>query len=332
MLHKAYRLTTSRKSSIISIENHEVLIMDVILLKIETEKLIALCRKAIIDGHNIVVTGHDMPDCDSIISAVMLRELLARFGVKTVVKFGTRPDGVTERLAGELGLLDEISFDSFEEADKLLLVDHHVTFYKNDVIACVDHHTTPPEPNFALNLVQKASSCGRIIFDMAISCGVDDDWFEKMAIFSVYLDTQSCLAPKFEKSDLPWLADGIARLGLDEKDLIKKGFCLNSLEEKAEILAMYAYKRYEFNGKVGVSTCIQIDTAEDGWESRIDEIIGFLKLKRVVEGTKLWVLVVNKPEIVRSDLYFIREGGIEAVKLDRLASRSRDVVPHMKNL
>ncbi len=301
-------------------------------LKNQALKLCALCAIETADGANIVITGHDMPDCDSIISAVMLREMLSRLGVKATVKFSTLPDGVTERLVGELGLLDDISFGGFDVNDKLILVDHHVTFYKNGVVACVDHHTTPPEPDFALNLVQKASSCGRIVFDMASAVGVSDGWFEKMAIYSVYLDTQSCLAPKFEKSDIPWLKEGIVRLGLDEKDLIKKGFCLNSLEEESEILAMYAYKRYEFDGKKGASTCIQIDPAEDGWKRKIGEIVGFLEKKRAIDGAKLWVLVINKPENVRSDLYFIREEGVEIVKLDRLASRSRDVVPHMKNL
>ncbi len=291
-----------------------------------------LCLEAIREGASVVITGHDMPDSDSIISAVMLRELLSRLGVTAKIKFGTRPDGVTERLMKELGIFDGICFEGFDPEDKLLLVDHHVTFYNNEVIACVDHHTTPPEPNFALNLVQKASSCGRIIFDMATACGVCDEWLERLAIYSVYLDTQSTLAPKFVESDRDWLADGIERLGLDEKDLIKKGFCLNSIKEKAEILAMYAYKKYEFDGNIGASTCIQIDPYEDGWESRIDEIIEFLKQKRVDDGAKLWVLVVNKPEIVQSDLYFIRDGGVETVKLDRLASRSRDVVPHMKNI
>lgn len=301
-------------------------------LKDMTEKLVDLCKKAISDGFSVVITGHDMPDCDSIISAVMLRELLSRLGVETAVKFGTRPDGVTERLTSELGALNGVSFGGFEACDKLILVDHHVTFYKNDVIACVDHHMTPPEPNFALNLVQKASSCGRIIFDMATSCGASDAWIEKMAIYSVYLDTQSCLAPKFEKSDIPWLKEGIARLSLDEKDLVKKGFCLNSLDEKAEILAMYAYKRYEFGGKVGASTCIQIDHTEVGWNEKIGEIVEFLKQKMADDGSLLWVLVVNMPENVRSDLYFIRMDGVEVVNLDRLASRSRDVVPHMSRI
>lgn len=289
-----------------------------------------LCLEAIREGDPVVITGHDMPDSDSIISAVMLRELLARLGVRAIVKFGTRSDGVTERLMKELGVFDGICFEGFDPEDKLVLVDHHVTFYNNnEVVACIDHHTTPPEPSFALNFVQKASSCGRIIFDLAVACEVDDDWMEKMAIYSVYLDTQSCLAPKFEKSDLPWLKDGIARLSLDEKDLIKKGFCLNSLEEEAEILAMYAYKRYEFNGKVGASTCIQIDPAEIGWECKIDEIIECIRLRMAENSARLWVLVVNMPEVVRSDLYFVREDGLEVVKLDRLASRSRDVVPYM---
>ena len=301
-------------------------------LKNEAVKLAEMCRAAVENGTRIAVSGHDMPDSDSIISAVMLRELLSRLGVTAEVKFGTHPDGVTERLMRELGIFDGISFDGFSPDEHLVLVDHHVTFYTNRVLACIDHHTTPPEPSFALNLVQKASSCGKIIFDMAISLGVSDDWFEKMAIYSVYLDTQSCLAPKFEKSDAPWLADGIARLDLDERDLAKKGFCLNSLDESSEVLAMYAYKRYEFNGRVGASTCIQIDPTEIGWEEKIEEIIAFLQEKRRNDGAKLWVLVVNKPESVRSDLYFINDVRVETVPLDRLASRSRDVVPHMKNI
>ena len=104
------------------------------------------------------------------------------------------------------------------------------------------------------------------------------------------------------------------------------------LFRSANVLAMYAYKRYEFGGKVGASTCIQIDPAEAGWDDKIGEIVDFLKQKMADDGNLLWVLVVNMPEIVCSDLYFIREEGVEIVELDRLASRSRDVVPHMSKL
>ena len=296
-------------------------------LKKETLKLVSLCEKAISDGFKIAVTGHDMPDCDSVISAVMLRELLLRFEVESTVKFGTRPDRLTERDTKRLGIFDEIDFGGFSDDDALVLVDHHQSFYGNKVLACVDHHLTPPEPNFDFNLVLKASSCGRMVYDMALSCGVSDDAMEKLAIYSVYLDTQSTLAPKFVKSDLPWLKEGIERLFLDECELIKAGFCLNSTDEEESGLAMYGYKKYELGGRFGASTYIQIDPSEDVWQSKIDRIIPILKAKMESDGAAVWAFLVNMPEITRTDIYFIRRDGVEIVKLDRLASRSRDVVP-----
>ena len=297
------------------------------VLRSKVTEFLELCLPIASDLKRIVITGHDMPDCDSIISSVMLSELMRRLGVESVVKFGTEPDGVTRRLMNELGVLDGISFDGFALDDRLLLVDHHVTFYNNEVIGCVDHHTTPPEPSFSFNLIEKASSCGRIVYDMAVSCGVADDWMEKMAIYSVYFDTQSTRAPKFEKDDLPWLKDGIARLGLDEAELTKKGFCLNSLDETCDTLATYAYKRYDFNGRISASSCIQIDVNESGWEKVIEQIIDFLKKRMEQTDEIMWALVANKPEIMRSDIYFLREGEVKCVNLDRLASRSKDVIP-----
>ena len=295
-------------------------------------ELVELCKAEIGAGGRIVVTGHDMPDNDSIISAVMLRYLLCKAGICAVVKFGTRPDNVTLRDQEELGNLDGISFEGFDEGDRLILVDHHVCFYKNRVIGCVDHHTTPPEANFDFNLVVKASSCGRVIYDMADSADLGDDYLERLGVISVYLDTQSCKSPKFNKADLPWLAYGVERLGLDEKRLIKMGFCLCDISDGVEVLADYGLKRYPFGNKLGASTCIQIDVEREGeWQAVIDRIIARLVKKMCDENVFLWAFVVNKPEIARSDIYFIRpDGSVQIEKLDRVASRSRDVIPYVK--
>lgn len=302
------------------------------LLKKKTEELLELCKHDIVLRKKIVITGHDMPDHDSVISAVMLRCLLSRLGVESSVKFGTYPDGVTQRGITELDLLWGLSFDGFDESDSLILVDHHVCFYKNHVIGCVDHHTTPPEPDFDFNLVVRASSCGKVIYDMAVAAGVADDYLERLGVQSVYLDTQSCRSPKFEKSDLLWLADGIGRLGIDEKRLIKMGFCLCDPEEDIDILANYGLKRYPFGDKLGASTCVQIDIEKEReWQPVIDAIVGRLIEKMKNDGIFLWAFVVNKPEIARSDIYFIRpDGEVKIERLDRIASRSRDVIPYVK--
>ena len=220
--------------------------MKIDFYKDKVYELVELCKSEIEAGGKIVVTGHDMPDNDSIISSVMLCELLSRLGVESTIKFGTRPDRVTLRDTAELGLLGGITFDGFDENDRLILVDHHVCFYDNKVIGCIDHHTTPPEANFDFNFVVKASSCGRVLYSMAEAAGVADDQLERLGAISVYLDTQSCKSPKFDKRDLPWLADCVERLRIDEEKIIRMGFCICDIADGAEVLSGYGLKRYPF--------------------------------------------------------------------------------------
>lgn len=297
-------------------------------LKEKTEELIALCQGALRSGERIAVTGHDSPDADSIISAFMMQRLLKKFNIEARVRFGTRPDNVTMRDMSALGLIDGISFDGFEGGERLLLVDHHKSFYKNSVLASVDHHTTPPEPEGETALVVSASSCGRVIFDMAESVGASDSELERLAIFSVYLDTQSCRSPKFKKSDVEWLESGIERLSIDRRELERMGFCLCDHTEDIDVLAMYGFKKYSFGSRPSFSSCIQIDTDEDAWSGVTARIVDHLKRKIIEFDGAVWAFVVNMPIIARSDIYFIdRNGEVSRVELDRLASRSRDVIP-----
>lgn len=297
-------------------------------LREKTEELISLCRKTVSEGYRIAVTGHDSPDADSIISAVMMRDLLKKFNIDCHIRFGTVPDNVTVRDMKKLGIMDGISFDGFEEKDRLLLVDHHKSFYKNRVIASVDHHTTLPEPEGEVAIVVSASSCGRVIFDMASACSLCDGELERLAIYSVYLDTQSCRSPKFKRSDIEWLERGIEKHGIDREELTRMGFVLCDTDEDIEVLAMYGFKRYSFGARPSFSTCIQIDTALPEWGVIIEKIIGYLAGELARMDGALWAFVVNMPIETRSDIYFIEQSGkTEKVELDRLASRSRDVIP-----
>ena len=297
-------------------------------LECKTRELVSLCADICGRGGRIAITGHDSPDADSIISAVMMRKLLGKFNIDCRIKFGTEPDGITRRDMSELELLDGISFDGFAEEDLLLLVDNHKSFYTNRVIASVDHHTTLPEPEGEVAIVVGASSCGRVIFDMADACGVSDGELERLAIYSVYLDTQSCRSPKYRKEDTEWLGRGIEKYGIDRKRIERMGFCLCDPCEDIEILAMYGYKKYSFGALPSFSTCVQIDPDDSRWNERIEKITSYLCGKLADEGGAIWAFVVNMPALSRSDIYFIGRGSeVERVELDRLASRSRDVIP-----
>lgn len=291
--------------------------------------LIGVCTDC---GQNVVITGHDMPDGDSVISAVMLCRLLEKLGVSAAVKFPTAPDNVTLRDMRALGVWHDEYLTELSDSDALILVDHHATFYNNIVIGCVDHHTTPPVPVFKNALIVKASSCGKVVYDMAVECDLGEEFFKKMALYSVFLDTQSCRSSKFNKEDKPWVDKMIAECGVDRREIDRMGFCLVSPTEDVETLAMYAYKKYEFNGNRSASTAIQIDASEAEWKHLVPEIVEYLKVKTLSDGCKMWAFVLNMPMESRSDIYFIYPDRVEILKLDRLASRSKDVIPIANSL
>lgn len=302
------------------------------LLRQKTLALVELCKETAQNGGNIVITGHDNPDADSVISAVMMQGLLWRAGVDAEIKLPTPPDNVTLRDMEMLGIWDDSLVCDLEGSDLLLLVDHHKSFYSNTVIGCVDHHTTPPAPTCEIALVEKASSCGKLIFDMMLACDIATDDAELLALYSVYLDTQSCRSSKFNAADLPWVDTCIKKHGIDRKDIERMGFCLNSPTEPVDVIAMYAYKRYEFQ-RVSASTAIQIDENDGEWDRIIPLAIELLGRKVKDDKCAAWAFVVNKPQISRSDIYWIYENGeVQKIELDRLASRSKDVIPVVKAL
>ena len=95
---------------------------------------------------------------------------------------------------------------------------------------------------------------------------------------------------------------------------------------------MYGYKKYEYGGVLSASTCIQIDTGEKEWEGILPEIVDFLQQKLLRDGFELWAFVLNMPLETRSDIYFIGKNCVEIKRLDRLASRSKDVIPVVNTL
>ena len=108
----------------------------------------------------------------------------------------------------------------------------------------------------------------------------------------------------------------------------RMGFCLCDSAEEIDVLAMYGYKKYSYGARPSFSTCVQIDTEDARWSKRIEGILGYLLERLRAENGAVWAFVVNMPIESRSDIYFIEQSGeISRVELDRLASRSRDVIP-----
>lgn len=302
------------------------------------DRFLDLCRRKTESGINIVISGHDIPDPDSIISAVLLKKLLDKSGICSSVCFSTKTDKLTQttckRLISSFDTL-KFGFEENEYTDKceLILVDHHVNNHVLPAFACIDHHTTPPSPVLEQNIVIKASSCGRIINYMMECLGINDKESDLLALYSIYTDTVSCRSLKYDKRDDEWRNHIIYKYGVDEKWLQRVGMMLNDPNENARDLTDCALKKYSFSGGMGASNVLQVDDeAEEIVSCRFDEIKSCIEERMKEEGYSIWAYVISNIESCRAIVYFLIFDGKtthinNTVHLDRIASRSRDVIP-----
>ena len=306
-------------------------------IKKATEELIELCRQKLSENRHVVITGHACPDSDSLISSYLMKRLLERADIRADVKFSDMPDRVSADNARLLNFYDKIIFGEYSKSDAVLLVDHHKAHFddKYYVFGCVDHHTTPPSPEYEYNFVEHASSCGKIIYDMMCSLGYGCEESEKLALYSVYLDTQSCKSSKFNPEDAQWVENTLKKYSIDRRKIERMGYCYNNLTESTiEELALCGFKKYVFFGYSGMSTCIQISPEDVVYaEQRLPEIFKYIASYMKKNGIFVCAYVLNMPEKNYSDIYFISPvenfTGFDMSKVSpgRLASRSKDVVP-----
>lgn len=302
-----------------------------------TRTLLSLCEKKLSEKKHIIITGHDCPDSDSLISSYLMKCLLCRAGIEATVRFATQPDRVSAENAKWLCFYDEIEFGNYSSDDAILIVDHHKSHFDSefDVFGCVDHHTTPPLPEYEYNFVEYASSCGKIIYDMMCTVGFDNGESEKLALYSVYLDTQSCKSSKFNSEDSEWVENTLEKYNIDRAHIEKMGYCYNDFRNSTvSELALCGFKKYKFFGYTGISACIQSAPEDIGTaEQMLRDIFKYLALYMKENDIFMCAYVLNVPEKKHSDIYFVTPGKDEEnfifkkVSLDRLASRSRDVVP-----
>ena len=77
-------LTVGEKSCIIEMKLYREAFMAEFDLNERTRELISLCGDICKAGGSIVVTGHDSPDADSVISAVMMKRFLEKYNIVNI--------------------------------------------------------------------------------------------------------------------------------------------------------------------------------------------------------------------------------------------------------
>lgn len=126
----------------------------------------------ILKGHNTYIQTHNFPDPDAVASAFALQNFLKQHGIPADICYDGRIEKLsTRKMLTVFGIeaksREEIE-DIMREEDYIIMVDSqkynaNITDFIGDEVACIDHHPTVIECDYAYKDVRKVGACATII-------------------------------------------------------------------------------------------------------------------------------------------------------------------------
>ncbi|MBR5288894.1 MAG: DHH family phosphoesterase [Clostridia bacterium] len=291
-----------------------------------TDRLLGVLRGA---KTRIVITGHDAPDVDSLLSCALMQRFLSRVGIDARIALMTQADAQSSRIAQRLGVDVQAMYGEIKPDNSLILLDHHRAQHGGQVLACIDHHPTDFCPDYPHTQIESAGACTYMVLQLMRDAGVAiTPQDEALAVCALYLDTVALRSTKISPQEIAWAKAASARLHLDEAWLEREGLSLADLTLPPEELAMTGIKEYVYGKKRVYSTYTQTDAMT---QSVLERIIAHLKSALAARGGDLWVYLVHDPRAMRTTQYdILPDGGVKETRYDFLASRAKDVMTRVE--
>lgn len=291
-----------------------------------TDKLLDILRGA---KTCIVITGHDAPDVDSLLSCALMQRFLGRAGIDARIALMTQADEQSRRIAGRLGIDAQAMYGRIEQEDSLILLDHFQPQHGGRVLACIDHHPTAYMPAYPYTQIETAGACAYMIVQLMREAGVvvtDDD--ERLAVCALYLDTVAMRSTKISQDEIMWAKETAARLDMDVNWLEREGLSLADLTLPARELAMTGLKEHIYGNKRVYSSCIQTDEMT---EETLERIVDWLGRELSARRGDMWVYLVHDPCAMRTTQYdILPDGSVQGTRYNFLASRGKDVMTRVE--
>lgn len=277
----------------------------------------------------LVITGHDTPDCDSIICCELLRRLLAFGGVAAQIVLPTAPDEQSLRVLGRFGIEPARLRGEISEGDALVLADHHQQQHPGVVAAIVDHHPTDSAPDAPFVCIEPCGAAASIALALMREAGMPVTHEEEaLTVAALYLDTLALRSPKILPQEAQWARETAGRLRMDEAWLTREGLWLEDMSRPAMELAAQGKKIYRFGEKTVVSTALQTDEMTP---ERLDAILQCTREMLMQSGAALWVFLHHDPVHMRTTQYDLTpDGRVTRIAHDGLVSRGKTVMPRVE--
>lgn len=286
---------------------------------------------------NITIIGHDVYDVDSVISGILLSNLLKFLNIdnRFVILHKIVEDDTFNMIKEIFGInLYDYFKETEDESRNLILVDHYETKHLGNVILCIDHHPTITKVNYPYYLCKKSCSTSYLIYELMQEFGyVISSQEAKMIVFSMMTDTVAFRNEKTVKSEIIVARNLVKEYSLDYNFLEKYSLCITDIKSMSvDEIIHYGMKEYIFNGNRVKSSYIQLLNLPNSEQIKIwiDAIY------KIVENDKLamWVFIIYdlkcndtyEYHIVPNDIYKYR------LSLDKILSRGVNIMPRIEKM
>ena len=205
------------------------------------EEIINNCK-----NKKVYIIGHHKPDADSIISTVLLSNILKEIGIDAVPSIRDNniidKELINDYIEGKLEVIDDYNNKYF------ILVDHNNLdgIPKDNVIASIDHHRITNEVEDLIEI--EYASTALLIYDLFKNKYNFNNKEKELIGLSVLSDTEYLTSSRFTKEDKK-LYDEL-NINLDVNNLKKKYFKTTNFNNDISSNLKEDYKEYNRNGNI----------------------------------------------------------------------------------
>lgn len=148
-------------------------------------------------GKNVYIQTHNFPDPDAIASAYGLQKLLAMYGISATLCYAGRIDKLSSSKLLNTFNIQMFAYDQIRmtEMDSIICVDSqkssgNITDFIGEEIACIDHHPTFVQVEYAYRDVRIVGACATLIASYYEALGKTPDTEAATALlYGLKMDT-----------------------------------------------------------------------------------------------------------------------------------------------
>ena len=290
----------------------------------------------LLNGKNITIISHDVYDVDSIMSGILLSNLLKFLNIDNqfVILQKIKEDDTFTMIKELFDISLYVFFDIEDKFRNLFLVDHYETKHLGNVIACIDHHPTTTKIEYPYYYCRHSCSTSYLIYELMQEFGYEIDIEEaKMIIFSMMTDTVVFRSEKTVKSEIIVAKNLAKKYNIDYSFLEKYSLCITDINNMSlDEIVHYGLKEYLFNDKSVKSSYVQLWDLPNRKEIKIWlDTIGNLVEK---ENLAMWVFIIY--DLKYNDTYeyhILKNNEYKYIlTLDKILSRGTNIMPRIEKI